>query len=61
MAHGKSQFATWFCIDCNQANYISAYDKRRDGEITKELSKFCNHANCRCHKMHKRKDTKKGN
>lgn len=61
MAHGKSQFATWYCTTCNSANYISAYDKRRNDEIVKEIKKFCNNDKCRTHVMHKRKDTKKGN
>ena len=59
MAHGKSQFCTWFCSGCNRANDLSAYDKRRNDEIVKELSKFC--PQCRAHTDHKRKDTKKGN
>ncbi len=61
MAHGKSQFATWFCSGCNTANYVTAYDKRRNDEIVKELKKFCGHEKCRAHVVHKRKDTKKGN
>ena len=38
MAKGKSQYATWFCKDCNRGNYLSYYDKRRNDEIVKELS-----------------------
>jgi hypothetical protein len=65
MSHGKSQFATWSCKEdrngkpCNTAHQsITAYDKRRDSEITKELSLFC--PECRKHTTHKRKDTRKG-
>jgi|GEM_PF-712620 len=70
MSHGKSQFATWYCKEeiekdgvkgvCNKAHStVTDYDKRRDAEITKELSMFC--PKCRKHTTHKRKDTKKGN
>ncbi|PIZ76019.1 50S ribosomal protein L33 [Candidatus Peregrinibacteria bacterium CG_4_10_14_0_2_um_filter_38_24] len=58
MAKGKSQYCTWFCPECKKANDISAYDKRRNDEIVKEISKFC--PKCRKHTDHKRKDTKKG-
>lgn len=69
MAHGKSQFTTWYCKEevetdegkkpCNLAHQsITAYDKRRDSEITKDLSLFC--PKCRKHTTHKRKDTRKG-
>ncbi len=57
MAKGKSQYCTWYCKDCNRANYITYYDKRRNDEIVKELKKFC--PQCRKHVEHKRKDTKK--
>jgi hypothetical protein len=44
---------------CNTAHQsITAYDKRRDSEIAKELSLFC--PKCRKHTNHKRKDTRKG-
>ncbi|PKL36427.1 50S ribosomal protein L33 [Candidatus Peregrinibacteria bacterium HGW-Peregrinibacteria-1] len=59
MAKGKSQYCTWYCEECNRANYISYYLKRRSDEIVKELNKFC--PGCRKHVLHKRKDTKKGN
>ena len=59
MAKGKSQYCTWFCSSCNRGNYVTYYDKRRNDDIVKELSKFC--AKCRVHSEHKRKDTKKGN
>lgn len=60
MAKGKSQYCTWYCSekDCNRANDVTYYDRRRDDEIAKTLSKFC--PNCRKHTVHKRKDTKKG-
>ncbi|MDP2643034.1 MAG: 50S ribosomal protein L33 [Candidatus Peregrinibacteria bacterium] len=58
MAKGKSQYCTWFCPECKKGNDISAYDKRRNDEIVKEISKFC--PKCRKHTDHKRKDTKKG-
>lgn len=69
MSHGKSQFTTWSCKEsvekngevkpCNKPHQsITAYDKRRDSEITKELSLFC--PKCRKHTTHKRKDTRKG-
>ncbi len=61
MAKGKSQYATWRCAECNTANYVMPYNKRRDDEIKKELKKFCSHPKCRAHVVHKRKDTKKGN
>ena len=59
MAHGKSQFATWFCPTCKMAKKTTAYPKNRNDEIVKVLSMFCNQ--CRGHEDHKRKDTKKGN
>lgn len=59
MAKGKSQYATWFCTECNRANYHSYYDKRRDAEIVKVLKKNCRQ--CDGVQEHKRKDTKKGN
>jgi len=44
---------------CNLAHQtVTDYDKRRDSEITKELSLFC--PLCRKHTTHKRKDTRKG-
>ncbi|MFA7685625.1 MAG: 50S ribosomal protein L33 [Candidatus Gracilibacteria bacterium] len=58
MAKGKSQYCTWYCKECNRANYVTYYDKRRNEEIVKELNKFC--PGCRKHVEHKRKDTKKG-
>lgn len=62
MAKGKSQYATWYCTECGTAHDVSYYDKRRDGEIVKQLKKFCpNKKKCRKHTVHKRKDTKKGN
>lgn len=60
MAKGKSQYCTWYCMTCNAANYVTYYDKRRDTEIVKLLSKFCPQRSCRKHIEHKRKDTKKG-
>lgn len=60
MAHGKSQFATWFCKECNHPKKVTDYNKRRDAEIVKELSMFCPNKKCRKHTIHKRKDTKKG-
>jgi len=59
MAKGKSQYATWFCGDCNRGNYLSYYPRNRNDEIVKSLKKFC--PQCRKHVVHKRKDTKKGN
>jgi len=59
MAHGKCQFCTWRCRECKKAHSVSAYLKRRDAEIVKELPKFCNQ--CRKHTTHFRKDTKRGN
>jgi len=58
MAHGKSTFCTWFCSQCNNANYVTAYNKKSNDKITKELNKFCK--KCRVRTVHKRKDTKKG-
>jgi len=58
MAKGKSQYCTWYCTECNAANKVTYYDKRRNDEIVKELSMFC--PKCRKHVDHKRKDTKKG-
>ncbi len=59
MSHGKSQFATWYCKECNTPkDSITDYDKRRDAEIVKELKKFCK--KCRKRQLFKRKDTKKG-
>ena len=59
MARGKSQFCTWFCTECNAGNYITAYNKKSNEKITRELNKFCKF--CRKTVAHKRKDTKKGN
>lgn len=59
MAKGKSQYCTWYCVECGKPNDVTAYDKRRDEDIIKILSKFC--PDCRSHQDHKRKDTKKGN
>jgi ribosomal protein L33 len=59
MAHGKSQFAVWRCSECNTPIQTTAYDKRRNDEITKEVKKFCK--KCRKHTTAKRKDAKKGN
>jgi len=59
MAHGKSQFAVWRCSECNAPIQTTAYDKRRNDEITKEVKKFCK--KCRKHTTAKRKDAKKGN
>ena len=58
MSHGKSQFCTWRCKDCNKPHKVTAYNKREDAETVKELSMFCNQ--CRKHVIHVRKDTKKG-
>jgi len=58
MARGKSQFCTWFCTECNAANYITAYNKKSNERILKERNKFCKH--CRQTLLHRRKDTKKG-
>ncbi len=58
MAKGKSQYATWSCTNCGKANYISAYNKKSNDKITKELKKFCKQD--RKTTAHKRKDTKKG-
>lgn len=58
MAKGKSQYCTWYCTECNRANYITYYDKRRNEEIVKEIKKYC--PTERKHLVHKRKDTKKG-
>ena len=57
MAKGKSQYCTWYCTECNKANYVTYYNKRENDRIVKELKKFCE--KCRKHVMHKRKDTKK--
>ncbi|MFC1810508.1 hypothetical protein ACFLZH_03330 [Patescibacteria group bacterium] len=59
MAHGKSQFAVWRCSNCNTVLKTTAYDKRRNDEITKEVKRFCK--KCRAHHPAKRKDAKKGN
>jgi len=56
MARGKSTFCTWFCTECNKANYITTYNKRGEGEVLKEKNKYCDQ--CRKHTPHKRKDTK---
>ncbi|MBD3330823.1 50S ribosomal protein L33 [Candidatus Peregrinibacteria bacterium] len=58
MTKGKSQCCTWFCGQCNKANYVTFYNRSRNDEITKVLKKFC--PQCRAHSEHKRKDTKKG-
>ena len=58
MARGKSTFCTWRCEKCNKPHKVTAYNKKSNEKITKELSMFCN--SCHEHTMHKRKDTKKG-
>ncbi len=57
MAKAKSQNCTWYCKECNKANYISKYNKTNNDKIKKELNKFCNQ--CKATTLHKRKDTKK--
>jgi ribosomal protein L33 len=57
MAHGKSQFAVWRCTDCKTIIKTTAYDKRRNDEITKEVKKYCK--KCRKHTSVRRKDAKK--
>ncbi len=57
MAKGKSQFATWYCSQCNRGNYITAYNKKNNENIVKVLRKHC--GQCRDTLDHKRKDTKK--
>lgn len=59
MAKGKSTFASWYCKDCNTQKKTTAYNKKNNDKIAKELSMFCKH--CRKHVDFKRKDTKKGN
>ena len=59
MARGKSTFTTWFCMECNTPKKTTAYNKKSNEKITKELSMFCKL--CRKHMNFKRKDTKKGN
>jgi len=58
MAKGKSTYTTWYCAECNAPKKTTAYNKRNNDNITKELSMFCKQ--CHKHVMHKRKDTKKG-
>ena len=58
MAKGKSQFCTWYCSECNRANYITYYNKKNNDTIVKEVKKFCKQ--CKKTLLHKRKDTKKG-
>ncbi len=58
MSHGKSTFIVWRCGDCNKPHKVTAYNKREDANIVKELSMFCNQ--CRKHTMHKRKDASSG-
>jgi ribosomal protein L33 len=58
MAKGKSTFATWRCEKCNKPHGVTAYNKKNNEKIAKELSMYC--SQCRAHTMHKRKDTKKG-
>ncbi len=57
MARGKSQFCNWYCSQCGAANYITAYNKKSNEKIIRELRKFCKF--CRKTVMHRRKDTKK--
>ncbi|MGL5830893.1 MAG: 50S ribosomal protein L33 [Candidatus Altimarinota bacterium] len=58
MAKGKSTYTTWRCGKCQKPHATTAYNKKNNEKITKELSKFC--SQCRAHTDHKRKDTKKG-
>ncbi len=57
MARGKSQFCTWSCTECKAGNYTTAYNKKSNEKVKKELRKFCKH--CRKTIVHRRKDTKK--
>jgi CRISPR/Cas system-associated protein Cas10 (large subunit of type III CRISPR-Cas system) len=57
MAKGKSTFATWYCTVCNAPKKTTAYNKKNNDKIAKELSMFCKE--CRKHNDFKRKDTKK--
>ena len=59
MAKGKSTYATWRCDQCGKPHKTTAYNKKSNDKIAKELSMFCNQ--CKAHTTHKRKDTKKGN
>ncbi len=58
MAKGKSTYCTWYCGECNAPKKTTAYNKKNNDQIVKELSMFCKQ--CRKHTDHKRKDTKKG-
>ncbi|MFA5829943.1 MAG: 50S ribosomal protein L33 [Candidatus Gracilibacteria bacterium] len=57
MAKGKSQYTAWYCSECGRANYVTAYNKKSNDKIKKELSKFCKQSKTRT--VHKRKDLKK--
>lgn len=59
MAKGKSTYCTWYCMECNAPKNTTAYNKKNNETIVKELSMFCKQ--CRKHTTYKRKDTKKGN
>jgi len=57
MAKGKSQYCGWYCSETGRQNYVTAYNKSRNDEIVKELSKFS--PTLRKHTIHKRKDLRK--
>ncbi len=57
MAKGKSQYAAWYCSSCGRANYVTAYNKKNNDKVKKELSKFCKQDKKTV--THKRKDLKK--
>ena len=40
MAKGKSTFASWYCKDCNTQKKTTAYNKKNNDKIAKELSMF---------------------
>ncbi|MCC7432932.1 hypothetical protein IT412_05430 [Candidatus Peregrinibacteria bacterium] len=57
MAKGKSTFATWYCTETGKPKKTTAYDKRRNDEIVKELKMY--NKDLRKRTVHKRKDVKK--
>lgn len=56
MAKALLTITSLYCSNCNSLNYTT---RRRKELLAKlELSKFCNHPNCRKHTPHRGKDAK---
>ncbi|MEM6960228.1 MAG: 50S ribosomal protein L33 [Myxococcota bacterium] len=46
------------CPDCGRDNYVTTWDKKSAKKISKK--KYCSHAKCRGHRLHKQGRISKG-